>query len=326
LTAVAALSTIGELRETTAALLAWYARFGRGQLPWRQTRDPYAVVVAEFMLQQTQVDRVLPAYRAFLERFPSFAALAAADAGEVMRAWRGLGYNSRAARLRALAQTVVDSCGGVMPREREALLALPGIGPYTAAAVRAFAFDESDAALDTNIRRVVQRVAFGREHPVRASEREIDRVAQTSVPAGRGHDWNSAMMDLGAAICTARAPKCLLCPLQSRCAAAPIDPVRLAALAKAKSKRSPQEALPFERTTRFLRGRIVDRLRDLAPGEAISCADLKHDLASIVPDDRLDEIPAALAALVREGIVFESPLGLQLESGVRVVGSTLSQT
>jgi A/G-specific adenine glycosylase len=197
---------------TVDKLLDWYARFGRTHLPWRRTRDPYAIVVAEFMLQQTQVDRVLPLYQAFLERFPTLAALAASDAGDVMRAWRGLGYNSRAQRLRKLAQAVVTQHAGKLPRERYALLELPGVGPYTASAVRAFAFDESDAALDTNIRRVVHRLHFGLELPPRTSERELDTVATASIPAGRGHDWNSAMMDLGATICTARAPKCLLCP------------------------------------------------------------------------------------------------------------------
>jgi A/G-specific adenine glycosylase len=294
-----------------AELLAWYERFGRTHLPWRRTRDPYAIVVAEFMLQQTQVERVLPLYEAFLLRFPTFAALASAELGDVVRAWRGLGYNSRAVRLRELAQTVCAN-GGALPRQRDALLALPGIGPYTAAAVRAFAFDEGDAALDTNIRRVVHRVMLGIEYPRRARDREIDAAAVASIPPGRGHDWNSALMDLGATICTARAPKCLLCPLQSACAAAPIDPVRLATLAKTYAKRSPQEALPFERTTRFLRGRIIDRLRELAGRDTLSVVGLQADLAAVVPHDRVAEIPAVVATLVREGIVAESAAGIAL--------------
>jgi A/G-specific adenine glycosylase len=296
------------------ALLAWYERFGRGHLPWRRTRDPYAIVVAEFMLQQTQVDRVLPLHAAFLERFPTFAALAASDAGDVMRAWRGLGYNSRARRLRALAQTVVAEHDGRLPRERAALLALPGIGPYTAAAVRAFAFDQSDVALDTNIRRVVQRLSFGLEFPVPAGERTIDAAAAAMVPAGRGHDWNSAMMDLGATICTARAPKCLLCPLAAHCAAAPIDPAQLAARARAAVRRSPQESIPFERTTRFLRGRIIDRLRDVPARTGLAMVELNRDLARVVPDDRLAEIPAVVEALIGEGIVAFDERGVRLSS------------
>ncbi len=294
------------------ALLNWYARFGRTHLPWRQTRDPYRIVVAEFMLQQTQVDRVLPLYAEFLERFPNLRALAAADAGAVMRAWRGLGYNSRALRLRQLAEAVVERHAGVVPRAREALLALPGIGPYTASAVRAFAFDESDAALDTNIRRVVHRVWFGLEFPRVASDRELDRVAAESIPARRGHDWNSAMMDLGATLCGARAPKCLLCPLRAACAAAPIDPARLATLAKAYAKRSPQESLPFERTRRFLRGRIIDTLRDVPAREALTLRDLRSRLAAIVPPDRLDELPSVVSALVSEGILAQAEGGIRL--------------
>jgi A/G-specific adenine glycosylase len=298
----------------SAALLAWYERFGRRHLPWRRTRDPYAIVVAEFMLQQTQVERVIPLYAAFLERFADFAALAASDGGDVIRAWRGLGYNSRAQRLRRLAQTVVADHGGHLPRDRDRLLGLPGIGPYTAAAVRAFAFDEDVAALDTNIRRVVHRIAYGVEFPARAGEREIDRTAAAMIPPGRGHDWNSAMMDLGATICTARAPKCLLCPLTRWCAAAPVDPARLAARAKAAARRSPQEALPFERTTRFLRGRIVDRLREVPPRGALTLAQLQRDLAPVIPPDRLGEVAAVVAALVADGIVTDDAGGVRLSS------------
>jgi A/G-specific adenine glycosylase len=298
----------------SVALLRWYQGFGRTHLPWRQTRDPYAVVVSEFMLQQTQVDRVLPLYREFLERFRAFEELAASDAGEVMRAWRGLGYNSRAQRLRLLAQTVVREHGGVLPRDRAALLALPGIGPYTAAAVRAFAFDEDDVALDTNIRRVVHRLRIGLEFPVRAGDRAIGAAAAAILPPGRAHDYNSALMDLGATICTARAPKCLLCPLAAQCAAAPVDGVRLAAFAKAAVRRSPQEALPFVRTTRFLRGRIIDRLRDVPGATGLAVHELQRDLAEVVPSDRLDEVPSVVAALVAEGIVALDHRGVRLSS------------
>jgi A/G-specific adenine glycosylase len=286
-------------------LLAWYAVYGRTHLPWRRTRDPYRIVVSEFMLQQTQVERVIPLYEAFLERFPTVHALAAADAGDVVRAWRGLGYNSRATRLHALARAVVERHGGVLPEETEALLALPGIGAYTAAAVRAFAFERDDAAVDVNLRRVVHRVRFGLEHPPLADQRTVDTITLASVPTGAAHDWNSAMMDVGATICTARAPKCLVCPLRERCAAAPIDPAVLAERARAHApRRPPQNAIPFERTTRFLRGRIIDRLRDVPPRQTIALDALKRDLAAIVPADRLGEIGAVLEALVRDGIVM----------------------
>jgi A/G-specific adenine glycosylase len=295
-----------------AALLAWYRIHGRAHLPWRQTRDPYRVLVSEFMLQQTQVERVLPLYEAFVAAFPDLASLAAAQAADVVRLWRGLGYNSRAVRLHALARAVVERHGGALPSDREALLALPGIGPYTASAVRAFAFELDDVALDTNIRRIAHRTALGLEYPPQAGERHLDALARAALPAGSAHDWNSAMMDVGATICSARAPKCLICPLRDDCAAAPVDAAALAALASGERKRSPQEALPFERTTRYLRGRIVDRLRDVPPGISLLIDDLIASLAEIVPPDRLDEIPAVTEALERDGIVERRDGALRL--------------
>jgi len=256
------------------------------------------------MLQQTQVERVIPLYAAFIARFPDFGALAAADAGDVVRAWRGLGYNSRAMRLHALARAVVERYGGRLPAERDALRALPGVGPYTVAAVRAFAFECDEPAVDVNVRRVVHRVMLGLEHPPRAGAAALDDLARDAVPGGSAHAWNSAMMDIGSTICTARAPKCLVCPLRDECAAAPIDPVSLMQAARKHARpRPPQNAIPFERTTRFLRGRIIDRLRDVPARESIAEATLTRWLAEFVPHDRLDEVPAVVDALVREGIV-----------------------
>ncbi len=294
-------------------LLRWYAAHGRTHLPWRSTRDPYCIVVSELMLQQTQVERVIPLYEAFVARFPSFASLAAADAGDVVRAWRGLGYNSRAVRLHALARAVVERHGGRLPDDLPSLRALPGIGAYTASAVRAFAFDLDDAAVDVNLRRVIHRVAFGLEHPRRASDAELDTVAIAAVPRGAAHDWNSAMMDLGSSMCTARAARCLVCPLRERCAAAPVDAARLRASARMHAPRkAPQNALPFERTTRFLRGRIIDRLRDVPPGRTLAVDALRSDLAPHVPADRLDEIPVILDALARDAIVTLATDGVRL--------------
>lgn len=288
----------------STALLEWYARSGRRHLPWRATRDPYRIVVSETMLQQTQVDGVIPLYEAFVARFPSFAALAAAPSADVVRAWRGLGYNSRAVRLHALACAVVERHGGTLPRETAALRALPGIGAYTAAAVRAFAFEIDDAALDVNLRRVLHRVAFGLEHPRIADDRALDTLAIASVPCGAAHDWNSALMDLGATICSARTPKCLVCPLRDACAAAPVDPAQLAMRSAAyAAPKSSQARVPFERTARFLRGRVIDRLRDVTHGEALAVDALQHDLAVIVPADRLHEIPGIVDALHADGIV-----------------------
>jgi len=273
-------------------LLQWYSRHGRATLPWRTVRDPYRTLVSEFMLQQTQVDRVVPKFEAFIACFPDVATLARATTADVLREWKGLGYNSRALRLQQVARAVVERHGGQMPRDAQELRALPGIGPYTAAAIRAFAFDLDDAPIDTNVRRVVHRIAFGLEHPPRATAVEIDERARAFVPGATAHDWNSALMDLGATICTARAPKCLLCPLQTECVAAPID---AAALERARARHaklpSPQSAIPFEKTTRYARGRLIDRLRDLPAGQRVSLLELPVEQRAVV------------GALERDGLV-----------------------
>jgi A/G-specific adenine glycosylase len=298
----------------TRALLEWYRMYGRRRLPWRLTRDPYRIVVSECMLQQTQTARVIPAYQAFLALFPDFAALAQASTAEVVRAWRGLGYNSRAVRLQRLARAVMEEHGGVLPEDAQALRRLPGMGAYTAAAVRAFAFERDDAATDVNVRRVVHRTALGLEFPPKVAVRDLDLLAAASVPFGRGHDWNSAMMDLGATICTARAPKCLVCPLREHCAAAPVDAGRLAAaMCDHAPKRSPQERIPFEKTTRYLRGRIVDRLRDLPAGQGVSFLDLHDELRRLADcDERAFE--GIVQGLVRDGIIRRSEHGVGLLS------------
>jgi A/G-specific adenine glycosylase len=285
-------------------LLQWYRRNGRSALPWRAARDPYRTVVSEFMLVQTQVDRVVPKFNAFVERFPSFAALARVSTAEALREWKGLGYNSRAVRLHRLARVVAETYGGALPQEREALQSIPGIGPYTASAIRAFAFDLDDAAVDTNVRRIVNRLFFGLEHPTPAAPRELDKRARALVPAGRAHDWNSALMDLGAAICTARAPRCLICPLRQGCASAPVDPAALErARARSSRRRSPQESIPFARTTRYARGRIVDRLRELPPGSRISLIDLHHAIAPVLDGRSIEEVRDFVVALERDGLV-----------------------
>ena len=285
-------------------LLEWYKRQGRATLPWRTVRDPYRTLVSEFMLQQTQVDRVLPKFEAFVTRFPTVAALADASGADVLREWKGLGYNARALRLHRVARAVMEHHGGVIPQDISDLRALPGIGAYTAAAIRAFAFDLDDAPIDTNVRRVVHRLAFGIEYPAAATVRELDESARSLVPRGNAHDWNSALMDLGSAICTARAPKCLLCPLQPDCAATPIDASALEGARERYAKpRSPQEAMPFERTTRYARGRVIDRLRELPPGQRISLLDLHRSLEAALPGRSADEVGGFVAALERDGLV-----------------------
>jgi A/G-specific adenine glycosylase len=286
------------------SLLDWYARHGRTELPWRVVRDPYYTLVSEFMLQQTQVERVVPKFETFVARYPDIPALAAASSGEVLREWQGLGYNMRALRLHETARVVVERFRGAMPSESHLLRQLPGVGPYTSAAIRAFGFNLDDAPLDVNVRRIVHRVFYGFEYPRKATARELDDRAIAMAAPGMAHDWNSAMMDLGATLCTARTPRCLICPLREACSAAPIDAVALERARREHAKApSPQNAIPWERTTRFARGRIVERLRALPPGQRISLLDLHSDLQPLMPERSLEDVRGLVAILEQDGLI-----------------------
>jgi A/G-specific adenine glycosylase len=196
----------------TAALLAW-GRATRRELPWRQTRDPWAILVSELMLQQTQVARVVPRYQAFLLRFPDPAACAAAPTAAVVQAWAGLGYNRRAVNLQRAAQRLIECHAGAVPDDLDALLALPGVGPYTARAVRCFAFERDDGIVDTNAARFLARAVAGAPLGPAA----VQRLADEQVPAGSGWAWNQAVLDLGALVCVATAPRCEGCPVARDC-------------------------------------------------------------------------------------------------------------
>src|SRR5437667_876183 len=205
-------------------LLEWYDRNGRS-LPWRDTSDPYHILVSEIMLQQTQVDRVLPKYHEWLEKFPSFEALAAAPEDDVTGAWYPLGYNIRPRRLQAIAREAVASYGGKLPADESTLLSFKGIGAYTAGAIRSFAFRERAAILDTNVARVLFRVFVGEGDPKNhAMKRHLWRLSETLVPVRHVFDFNQALMDFGAMVCVARNPKCLICPMAKSCRAYPFAP------------------------------------------------------------------------------------------------------
>src|SRR5713226_1321230 len=199
-------------------LLSWYARHRR-RLPWRGVRDPYAVLVSEIMLQQTQVARVMDFFPRFLARYPTLEDLAAAPADAVRESWDGLGYYARARNLHAAARMVVKKLGGRLPRRAEELRALPGIGRYTAGAVASLAFGADVPAVDTNAARVLARVFGMRRRPKSARrERRVWALAAALVPRGRSADWNQALMDLGATCCVARRPRCHECPVRRYCA------------------------------------------------------------------------------------------------------------
>ena len=209
------------IRKFQRALLAWYASHGR-DLPWRRTRVPYRVLVSEIMLQQTQVERVIPKYRQFLRAYPSLRALAAADVDDVRRLWYPLGYNVRPVRLHAIARETMARYGGRLPDEGEALRALPGIGRYTAGALLSFAYGRDAAILDTNVRRVLGRVFFGPRRLARMrGDRRLWDLAESLVPPGRAYDFNQALMDFGATWCTPRTPRCPRCPMRWFCATSP---------------------------------------------------------------------------------------------------------
>jgi A/G-specific adenine glycosylase len=227
------------------ALLSWSARTRR-DLPWRHTRDPWAILVSEVMLQQTQVARVVPKYRAFLERFPSAAACAASPVADVVRQWMGLGYNRRALNLHRTAVAVVDRHGGAFPDDLDALMALPGIGPYTARAVLTFAFGRDVGIVESNTGRVLARLA-GAPLTLTAAQRFADEL----VPDGEGWAWNQAMIDLGATVCLRHTPKCAECPVAAHC----------------RWHGGPDPAAPAHKQSTFAgsdrqgRGRLVDAMR-----------------------------------------------------------------
>ena len=199
------------------AVLDWYAEHRR-DLPWRRTRDPYAIAVSEVMLQQTQVERVEPKYHEFLAHFPGWQVLAGSSVGQVLRAWAPLGYNGRAVRLHRLAQWVVSN-GGELPQDEVSLRSLPGVGPYTAAALAAFAFGRETPVIDTNVRRVIARALLGEPYPKPVLDGRLRPIALDLVPAEAPGEWHQALMDLGATVCTTQRPACSRCPLHVHCLA-----------------------------------------------------------------------------------------------------------
>lgn len=262
-------------------LLAWYDHHGRS-FPWRHTTDPWAILVSEVMSQQTQIDRVVARYLAFLGQFPDPETLAAASTGDVLAAWSGLGYNRRALNLQATAR-VLASCG--WPTTARELQGLPGVGPYTAAAVACFAFGEQVPAIDTNLKRVLSRWA-GRP----LDGKDLAATARTLLPAGEAVRWNSAIMDLGAQVCKPT-PLCDDCPVAQGC----LDPSVYV---------PPPRQGRFEGSVRQTRGAIVKVMLDgkMRSADALS-ARLGHDEA---------RISSALTALAAEGVLRATSGGFTL--------------
>jgi A/G-specific adenine glycosylase len=277
----------GRLRRFRRALLAWYRSRAR-RLRIRSTTDPWALLVAEVMAQQTQIARVDAAWVTFMARYPTPADLAAAPTAQVLRDWAGMGYNRRALNLQRAAHVIAEEHGGRVPAEVDSLMALPGVGPYTARAVAATAFGQRTAPVDTNVRRVVTRV-LGAELPPARLQAEADAL----VPAADPATWTHASMDLGATVCTARRPACGECPVATWCASA-----FMVAAAPARQN----GAVPFERTTRWLRGWVVERLRDSDDGAWVRLP------PTIGPHDAT-AVAAAVDGLERDGLLERGPDG-----------------
>lgn len=271
-------------------IFEWFKKHGR-ILPWRMKqefedlgvreetiasyfskmwdRNPYHVVISELMLQQTQVDRVLPKFEAFLKAFPTVHDLSNAKLSEVLILWKGLGYNRRAIFLHKMAQTIVKDFDGVFPKKEEELLKLPGVGGYTARAILAFGYGQDVGVIDTNIKRIYSRAFFGDEFQnLDVSKKEFEQVVDESVPKGMGDPWNQSLMDFGALICTASSPKCDTCPIQTICKAnvrakefgflSYADQLK----AKKPKENKKREKVLFKNTDRYFRGKIIDILRE----------------------------------------------------------------
>jgi A/G-specific adenine glycosylase len=276
-----------------AAVLDWYQVHGRA-LPFRATRDPYAVLVSEVMAQQTQVARVGERWRRFLGRWPTIGSLAAARPDEVVREWQGLGYNRRAVALWRMARVVVAEHGGALPADVAALERLPGIGPYTARAVAAIAFGLPVGAVDTNVRRVLARALRGSEAGL-IPARAIQALADGIVPPDRPGDWTHALMDIGATFCRPRGPRCADCPAHDRCDFARSDRAPAAAPRSARDR-----SRPFTMTARWLRGQIVKRLVAEPGSDWVR-------FAGALGAHRSASVGDAIRALARDGIVELDP-------------------
>ncbi|MBL7997916.1 MAG: A/G-specific adenine glycosylase [Candidatus Kapabacteria bacterium] len=294
-------------RAVRRSVRTWYSRNARTFL-WRSKNpDPYIVLVSETMLQQTQTSRVQGKLPEFLALFPSFDALASASNAAIIRAWQGMGYNSRALRLRDCASAVVRQHNGCLPDDYVTLRSLPGVGDYTANAILAFAYHKNVAVIDVNIKRVYSRLLrpMATTHEVLA-EGVLRPFAETVVPQGGSSTWHQAIMDIGALFCTARKPKCNDCPLQKLCASA-------GSMAEAQP---PRKTEPMHRLepNRIWRGRTVELLRNLPHGMAIPVRELMNRLLT-APHTTDDEhwFAALLGGLQRDGIAEEADDAVRLK-------------
>jgi A/G-specific adenine glycosylase len=275
------------LEDVHDRLLEWFAPRVRAY-PWRIRPTPYRVLVSEVLLQQTQAGRVAPHYRAFLKRFPSVRALAAAPVSDVIRAWSGLGYNRRAVALASTARAIVRDHGARVPSDPDVLRQLPGIGPYTAAAVASLGHGLAVPLVETNVRRVLSRAALGRE-PGEVSPRQVEEVATSWLDAAHPVEWNQALMDLGREVCRP-APLCDACPIRTRCRSAG---------RRNRSASSTRRQPRFEGSFRQTRGRVISVLSE--------CGDVSVATLARATGEPLARVREAVEALAADGLVRAGP-------------------
>lgn len=289
-----------DLAAIRRALLAWHRRHpsAEGQAPWRASGDPYQVLVAAVMAQQTQMSRVLPKFDEFMAAFPTIEALAEASTGQVLRVWGRLGYNLRALRLHRAAQRIVGEGG--FPRRAADLERIEGIGPFTAAIIASFAFGERVAAIDTNVRRVLARLLAG-DIQGRLPDRELRAAAGGLLSRRAPARWNQAMMDLGGRVCTAPDPGCDVCPVARWCRGRAMIAAGNAPRRIAEARAGYRAQPAYKGSRRYYRGRIVQALRELPPGASLAPAELLRRLQ----DGGLDRASFSdlVEALRRDGLV-----------------------
>lgn len=302
-------------RDYATRLLEWYDRHQR-RLPWRESKDAYYIWVSEVMLQQTRVETVIPYYERFIEQFPTVEALADAPEEQVLKAWEGLGYYSRARNLQTAVREVKEQYGGVVPDDKASFSSLKGVGPYTAGAVLSIAYNKSEPAVDGNVMRVLSRFFLIDDDIARIRTRQaMERLAQALIPEGRAGDFNQALMELGATVCTPRSPSCLTCPVMERCAARLAGrETELPIKTKAKPPRPESRVAAYISGTGDQAGKILIRQRPVQ-GLLAEMWELPHIEVS---RERWDGTDGVLSPEMDVALMQELQAGVERETGLSI--------
>lgn len=277
-------------------MIQWYRSKGR-DLPWRNTRDPYAIFIAELMLQQTQVNRVIPKWHSFLSLYPNWTSLASAPPADLIRQWVGLGYNNRIIRARKTAQIVQEQYQGCLPSKPQLLEALPGIGKYTSSAIQCFAFNKSVPVVDVNVNRVLTRF-YGIKAP--QAPGYIRELANQALPKKDSYDWNQGLMDIGASICKAKTINCAMCPLTKSCSTSSVGTTPMISLSKVSQSK-------YLGSNRYYRGKILSFLKLRIQNDKLDLDQLSTALRQTTKDNNMEQIKKALQGLQRDELVDLHP-------------------